>query len=200
MSLQITTPNTAEPVTLAAVKSRLRLTDTTDDALITSQIPVARLFAEKITRRSLALKTYAFSLDRFPDWQKPIRIPMPPLVSVLGITFLDSTLTQQTWDPADYYTASNQSPALIVPNPGYIYPPIARVPGAVEVSFTAGYTVAVDDGGAPTTDQHFGIAFESICRLCVYLYQTPDAVLSEGMKEDPLGAISMLRSIKVYEF
>jgi len=201
MSLQITIANTAEPVSLAAVKSRLRLTDTTDDALITSQIPVARMFAEKITRRSLALKTYALSMDRFPEFNRPIRIPVPPLVEVLDITFLDANLVTQTWDPAEYYVASAQSPALIVPAPGFIYPPpCPHIPGAVTVNFNAGYTVAQYDGGAALTDAHFGVAFEAICRLTTYLYQTPEAVLSEGMRTDPLGAVSMLRSIKIYEF
>ena len=201
MALQITTPNAAEPVTLAMVKARLRLTNTADDALITSQIPVARAFAEKVCRRSLALKSYALSMDRFPHFNHPIRIPVPPLVEVQSITFLDDTLTLQTWDPTEYYIAAAQSPALIVPAPGFIYPPpTPHIPGGVSVNFTAGYTVVLSDGGAPITDQHAAIAIEAICRLSVYLYQAPEAVLVDGMKPDPLGAISMLRSIKIYEF
>lgn len=200
MSLQITTGPTAEPVALADVKARLRLVDTADDALITKQIPVARAFAERVTRRSLALKTYAAFLDRFPVPNGPIRVPVPPLIAVSAIKYLDSTLTQQVWDSSEYYIATQQTPGLIVPKPGFIYPSPGVVPGAVEIDFTAGYTVASDDGGFATTDQYFSTAFESICRLCVYLYQNPDVTLSEGMKEDPLGAMSMLRSIKVYEF
>lgn len=200
MSLQITTGPTAELVTLAAVKARLRLTSTADDALITGQIPVARTFAEKITRRSLALKTYALFLDGFPPVYQPLRVPVPPLVQVTSIKYLDNTLTQQTWDPSEYFVAPSQSPGLIIPVSGFIYPSAARVPGSVEVDFTAGYTVTAEDGGAPITDQNAGIATEAISRLCVYLYQTPEASEVGMVKDDPLGAVSMLRSIKIYEF
>lgn len=134
MSLQITstTPPT-EPVAVDDVKARLRLTTTADDATIALQITAAREFAEKVTRRSLCFKSYAYIIDRFPFPHEPIRVPVPPLIAVTGITFLDSTLTEQTWDPADYFIAGKQSPALIVPVPGIIYPPTAHVPGAVEI-------------------------------------------------------------------
>lgn len=145
MSLQIVTPPTAEPVTVAAVKARLRLTTTADDANIALYISSAREFAERVTRRSLAAKSYALFMDRFPAPYEPIRLPAPPLTEVTAIKFYDDTLTQQTWDPTEYWVALNQSPALIVPTPGIVYPCAARVPGAVEIDFTTGPASISDD-------------------------------------------------------
>src|SRR5690242_15085154 len=127
MSLQIVTGPTAEPVTVDEVKARLRITSTNDDATIAAHITAAREFAEKETRRSLAYKSYALYLDRFPYPYEPIRVPVPPLVAVSAVKYLDPvTLVSTTWDPTEYLVSAVQSPGLIFPNPiaptGRVYP------------------------------------------------------------------------------
>lgn len=202
MSLVIITGPTAEPVTLAEVKARLRLTDTTDDALITTQITAAREYAEKMTRRSLNYKTYSAFFDGFPDCGKPIRVPVPPLIALTAVKYLDSTLTWQTWDPSEYYVAALQVPALIVPTPANIYPCPADVPGSVEVDFTAGYgypgqtTPTVIPPG-PTCPEHLK---EGIRQLAVYIYEHPSVITSEGLKEAPINFRSFFDSNKVWVF
>jgi uncharacterized phiE125 gp8 family phage protein len=190
MSLQIKTPPTVEPVTLVEVKQRLRLTTTDDDAAITGHIVAAREFAEKVSRRSLAVKSYAYGMDRFPHPYEPIVLPAPPLVSVTAVKYLDEALTQQTWDPTEYYVASNNVPALIVPKPGLIYPSTGRVPGAVEVDFDGGFTPA-------QCPEHLK---EGIRQLAVHIYEHPEAVTSEGLKEAPLALMSFFTANKVYVF
>ena len=202
MSLQITTPPSAEPVTVDEVKARLRLTTTADDATIALQITAAREFAEKVTRRSLCVKSYAYILDRFPYPHEPIRVPVPPLIQITGITYLDETLTSQTWDPAEYFVAGKQSPGLIVPVPGLIYPATARVPGAVEVDFTAGYGFPGAAGppiipAGPVCPEHLK---EGVRQLTVHIYEHPEAVTSEGLKEAPLALMSFFSANKVYVF
>jgi uncharacterized phiE125 gp8 family phage protein len=202
MSLVIITGPTAEPVTLAEVKTRLRLTDTTDDALITTQITAAREYAEKMTRRSLNYKTYAAFFDSFPDCGKPIRIPVPPLIAVTAVKYLDSTLTLQTWDPTEYYVAAQQSPALIVPTPANIYPCPASVPGCVEVDFTAGYgypgqTTPTTIPAGPVCPENLK---EGIRQLAVYIYENPSVINSEGLREAPLSFRSFFDANKVWVF
>jgi uncharacterized phiE125 gp8 family phage protein len=202
MSLQIITPPTAEPVTVAEVKARLRLTTTADDSVILSNITAAREFAEKATRRSLAYKSYAYFLDRFPCPSEPIRIPVPPLIAVTAIKYLDGTLTQQTWDPLEYFVAPMQSPALIVSKPTFIYPCAGPVPGAVEIDFTAGYgypgqqTPTVIPAG-PICPEHLK---EGIRQLAVHIYEHPEAVTPEGLKEAPLALMSFFDANKIYVF
>lgn len=172
MSLLITTPPVSEPVTLAEVKSRLRLASTADDAMLTSHITAAREFAEKISNRSLAAKSYAYILDRFPAPGQPIRVPMPPLVSVTAVKWLDSDLTQQTWDASEYFVANMQSPALIVPKPGFVYPSAAKVPGAVEVDFVAGAGIINDWK-------------RSIQDVVVFMYENPGAAIPVELVQIP---------------
>jgi uncharacterized phiE125 gp8 family phage protein len=204
MSLQITTPPTAEPVTLAEVKARLRLTTTDDDTTITSNITAAREFAEKVTRRSLVVKNYAYAMDRFPFPHEPIRVPAPPLVQVIAVKYLDYTLTQQTWDPSEYFIAQRQEPALIVPNPGLIYPDTARVPGAVEIDFTSGYGAVASAAGVtpatPATQACPEHIREGIRQLAVHIYEHPEAVTPEGLKEAPLALMTFFSANKIYVF
>ena len=190
MYLQTTVQPTTEPVAVDDVKARLRLTTTADDVTIAGQITQAREFAEKVSRRSLAYKSYSGFLDRFPFPHEPIRMPVPPIVSVTAIKFYDSTLTQQTWDPTEYWVASAQSPALIVPIPGLIYPPTASVPGAVEVDFAAGwgYPGAPASGGTPAIPAGPALPSDwqrSIQDVAVFIYEHPGEPIPEALVQIP---------------
>lgn len=190
MSLQIVTPPSAEPVTVAEVKARLRLTNTADDAMIAKQITAAREFAEKITRCSLALKSYKLLLDKFPWPSEPLRMPVPPLISVTAIKYTDVTLAQLTWSSAEYgvYNVGTVPAAgLIRPLPGFTYPCPVCVPNAVEIDFTAG----------ATPPEHVN---EGIRQLAVHIYDHPEAVTSEGLKEAPLALMSFFTANRVYVF
>ena len=165
----------AEPVSLDEVKDRLRLTSTDDDAAITTYISAAREHAERVSRRSLAPKTYAQILDRFPFHNEPIRLTNPPVTGVTAIKYLDSTLTSQTWDPTEYFLAASQSPALIIPKPGNTYPATARVPGAVEVDFTTG----------PDADDLPVSWKQNIIELAVFIYDHPGEIVPASLVTIP---------------
>lgn len=195
MSLQILTPPIAEPVLLQEVKDRLRLTTTADDALITSLITPARVFAEKVTRKSLVSKGYSLSLDRFPWPHEPLILPVPPVSAVTSITYFDETGTLQTLDPSEYVVGLAQLPAVIIPTPGTVFPPTWRAPGlaTVTVAFTAGPA-----SGALQID--ISTALEGIRQLTAHFYEHPSAVSAETLKEMPLGIQTLLGANKVYGF
>ena len=198
MPLQIVSGPSAEPVSLAQVKLRLRLTSTNDDALITSQITPAREFAEKITSKSLASKTYKYFSDRFPWSGNAIELPVPPLTGVTAIKYLDENSAPQTW-ASDLYNVYNlgmmRVHGIIRPVPGGAYPvTLVGFEQTVEVDFTAGFGYGTAAPYCPSYIQ------ESIIRLTVYLYENPNASENQITREDPLGAVSMLRSGKGWNF
>lgn len=61
---------TDEPVSVADVKAQLRVTHSSDDALLSSLITSAREFIEQFTGRALAAATYRYSgkLKLLPLW------------------------------------------------------------------------------------------------------------------------------------
>lgn len=177
-----------EPVTLTEVKQEARLTSTADDSLLTGLISTAREVAEDMTHRSLALKTYQVYLDHFPPPTEPIRVPAPPLVTLSSIEYLDSTLTWQTWDAAEYFVASVQEPALILYKPGSIYPVAQCVPWPVRVNFTAGF-----DAANPNAEPKIPSKFKKgLIRLVIHFYEHPEAISTENYKAIPLGIRTLL--------
>jgi uncharacterized phiE125 gp8 family phage protein len=178
MSLQIVPSSITEPVTLAVLKARIKLTSTADDVQLTGIITQAREFAERVSRRSLAVKSYAYTMDHFPPpYERVIRVPVPPLIGLTAITYFDETLTEQTLDPSEYWVAPAQIPALIVPTPGNVWPSVARVPGAVTLSFTAGYGA----GG-----QALPVSWaNNIADIAVFAYENAGVPIPENLVQIP---------------
>lgn len=198
MAVQIISGPTAEPVTLAELKDQCRLdpSDTLQDTMLSGYITAARVTAERVTRRSLASKVYKIFFDRFPSPGEPIRLPLPPVTAVSAIKYLDSTLTLQTWDPTEYFLALVQSPALVVPVPGQVYPCPARVPSAVEVDMTAGF----DGAGGPALAVVMPDLKEAVKQIAQHYFDHPEVISAENDKELPGNAYAVLRSRMIYVF
>jgi uncharacterized phiE125 gp8 family phage protein len=190
MSLQIEPTTITEPVTLAALKARMKLTSTADDTQLTGIITQAREIAERVSRRCLAYKSLAYTMDRFPYPHEPIRVPVPPLISLTSITFFDETVTEQTLDPSEYWVAAQQIPALIAPKPGIVWPPTARLPGAVTLNFTAGYNYpgAAAVGSTPAIPPGPALPVSwanNIMDLAVFIYENAGVRVPESLVQIP---------------
>lgn len=135
--------NAAEPITTAVAKAHLRIDQDDEDALIADLGVAAREYFEEETGRQLIETTWEMRMDGFPtNSLLPIVIPRPPLQSVTSITYNDGS-SIQTWDASKYTV---ETPAgigagngLVYPKVGENYPTTAVVPGAVTVTFVAGY-------------------------------------------------------------
>ena len=140
MSLWEVTAPTVEPVTLTEAKAHARVSDTSEDTWITSQITTAREWAETYTGRAFLTQTWDLKLDGFPAC---IELPKPPAISVTSITYIDTAGNSQVMSSADYTTSlptgPYASPGYIVPVYGGTWPSIRSVPDAVIVRFVAGY-------------------------------------------------------------
>jgi uncharacterized phiE125 gp8 family phage protein len=147
MSLQLVTPPAVEPVTLAEAKLHLRVDYNDDDALITTLIAAARQQAETITGRQFCTATWKFNLDQFPAYGysplSGILVPKAPVASITSIQYLDMGSTLQTWSNTLYACDLANEPARITPTFGQIWPIALPQINAVQVTFVAGYGVAV---------------------------------------------------------
>lgn len=157
-----------EPLTLADAKNWLRVEIADDDALIADLITAARLECEAINNRSFINTQWMLTLDYFPPYSSrytsllppaivgpmsdrnywlnlsdvAIGLPMPPLVTVDSITYVDPNGTTQTLDPtpsANKVTISAGTPGQITPFYGTIFPVTQPVLSAVNITFTCGY-------------------------------------------------------------
>lgn len=146
-------PNDPVPalVSLAEMYSQLRLDPAgsppshPDDALIelAVQAAVDELCGpngEGWLGRALMRREYVLAFDRWPTGE--VRLPLPPVQGVSGISYLDGAGVVQTLDPALYDVAlTGTAPAILYPAYGKTWPVTRIAPGAVKVQFVAG----VDD-------------------------------------------------------
>jgi uncharacterized phiE125 gp8 family phage protein len=129
-------------VTLAEAKAQLRVTHTDDDEFIGRLIKVAQAQIDGPDGAGIAVvqQQWRLSLDAFPA---VIRVPLNPVRAVVSITYDDGTV--KTLSPTAYTLDKDRSPAVIAPAYGTSWPTARDVPGAVKVTFEAGYDATPED-------------------------------------------------------
>jgi hypothetical protein len=160
----------SEPIEVADAKNYLGVPSsiTSDDGLIGDMITAARYECENINSRSFINTTWKLTLDYFPPYSSrytsllppaivgpmsdrnywlnlsdvAISLPMPPLVSVTGITYVDPSGATRDLDvspDAQNVTISAGTPGQITPFYGKIFPVTQPILSAVNISYLAGY-------------------------------------------------------------
>lgn len=136
MALRRITAPAYEPITVADAKAHLRIDVADDDAYIAVLIQAAREQAESICERSFVEQTWELTLDTFPD---AIRLPMPRILSVAAVQYLDDTGALRTLAPASYVVDDKSEPGYIVPAPESTWPATqAGAVNALTVTYKAG--------------------------------------------------------------
>jgi len=138
----------APVVTPAEAKAHLRVDHSDDDAYITSLIGVASTAAAERLERTLGLREWDLRLDS-EDVRTgfDIRLPGPPLVEVVSVTYVDTDGAVQTYDPANYRVFGIGAPhgGGIRAKSGSVWPSLQYGPEAVTVRYRAGYETVPDD-------------------------------------------------------
>jgi hypothetical protein len=101
---RITAP-AAQPVTLAEAKAFAAIETTDWDALVASMIAGATAALDGEAGelgRAILEQTWRLDLDGFPACSGAIELPLPPLISVDEITYLDPAGAEQTLAPTAY--------------------------------------------------------------------------------------------------
>ena len=149
MVLTLVSESTIEPVTVAELKTYLRMesTDSTaEDGLLGLYITVARKQAEHLTRRALITKTWQLRLDDFANDTAIIELPKPPLSTAstnVSITYIkDTTAGDTTTIGSTVFTVdSNSEPGRIYPAYGNEWPDAIRdQKHAITIQYVSGYS------------------------------------------------------------
>lgn len=156
MNLTLVTPPASEPVTLAQAKLWLRVTDPSEDDLVADLVTAARERCEAEVSRSFLATGWRLELDAFPgmlvDPRRPgwtyerdspgpllaLFFPRARVTAVTSVTYLATDGTVTTLDPSLYQVQLGDA-ARLAPAYGRSWPATRFEPGAVKVSFTAGY-------------------------------------------------------------
>lgn len=162
---------TVEPLTVAEAKQYLRLETDADDSLIQDLISAARMVCEGLCDRSFVTTTWRLTLDYLPlatiggtigpavfgfSWPTgsrafddgSIMLPMPPLISLQSILYLDQGGTTRSLDVSDGspdVIVSPGTPGRISAGYGRFFPFTRPGIAAVAITYTAGYGPTADD-------------------------------------------------------
>lgn len=135
----------------------LRVTSgTVEDDYIDTLISAAASLSERFTRRAHAPQDRKLTMDRFPI--RYIRMPMPPLIEVTSIAYVDTDgVTRTLTEGTDYIVSAPVGPTApagrIEPAYGTCWP-IARCQlDSVTVTYRAGYADLTVDPPAVTIPQ-----------------------------------------------
>lgn len=131
---------TSEPVTLAELKTHLRIDQTSEDSLLENLITTAREYLEKRTGLALLTQEWRLILDEWPH-NGIISINKTPVQSITQIEIYDedgiaeladlsSTLLDGHSQPARLYVGAQTAPTQTL--------------NGIDISFTAGYGTAAD--------------------------------------------------------
>lgn len=164
--VEVITPATVVPVTVAEVKTHLRITDSSSDTYIESLLAVAVDIVERYLSRSLMERTVKQWLDFLPgydsdfDWQdgthdgpllfwtdtvRALELVGVPMKTITSFVTIDDSDVETVMDPALYIadTADKNQPSRIILRRGSVWPPNMRVAKSIYILGTVGYgTVA----------------------------------------------------------
>ncbi len=131
MSLQLTSPPTEEPVSLAEAKAWLRVESGNDeDDLIASLIAAARVRCEWHAASAFVTQGWTLWLDGIGA----VALPLPPLIAVETVTLYGADDGATVLDASGYRVdAPGGRLIFAAPHPGL------RAVNGVSIAFTAGY-------------------------------------------------------------
>ncbi len=188
MPHKIITPPEYLPVTLAEAKEHLRVDHDAEDALIESLISAAVQHIEDHTRRAIVTRIIDVYFDAFAD---EMEIPLPPLLSVESVSYIDSDGAAQTLDDTVYSVDSARSPGMVMLAYGQSWPATRCQKNAVTVRVQAGYG-----------DSWLAVppAMRAAILLIVgHLYENREAVvIGQAVNTLPLAVDALLAPYKVY--
>ena len=144
MWLNSTAAPAETPVSLTEAKAHLRVLHAADDAFIGALIDLATTYIggrAGIVGRALVTQSWEYRIDDFPDGGR-IELPLPPLVSVESVKYLDADGAEQTLATSVYNVETSTLVGMIRLAYNQDWPETLDDDYAVRIRFTAGYGAA----------------------------------------------------------
>lgn len=213
MPLYLVTKPTAAALSRAAVKQHLRVeaANTDDDDLIDALIEAVTSHLDGrdgVLNRALVAQIWDLKLDAFPysgcasRWSRDgysISVPLPPLISVTSIKYVDTDNAEQTFNASGYHVvgAGGGQPARIQLRDGVSWPSLSSTwPEPVTVRLLAGY---VDTTNSPATGAIPAAIIAAMKLTIGHLYANRESVVvGVSAVEVPKSAEWLLEPYKVF--
>lgn len=142
--LRCVTPPAVSPLSLDEAKAHLEVDSIYRDELIQASIDAAVGDVDGPHGIGIAMirQTWKLTLDRF-DCR--MTIPLTPVISIDAVEYVDATGEVVELASDRYHFAADLDPPLLTPAFGTLFPLTRCEPGAVRITFTAGFGEAAGD-------------------------------------------------------
>lgn len=178
MGLIRTSPPTSL-ITPSGAKAHLRIDHAEDDALLTEMLAASTDYIERQTNTALGAADYLMTLDGWPA-SGSFRVPRPPLLSIDSITYRDGDGQAVPLPSGSFAVDETERPARVVLIGNLPATPVA--PGAVRVSFRAGYETPED---APAALLH------AVKMVLGHFYENREAAIDRRVDTVPMAVESI---------
>lgn len=160
MGTKLITEPAVKAVSIDDVKSFLRITSTSENAIIDGFIEAATQFVERHTNRKLINQTWDYFLNQFPGtrrgqpWWDGVRqghkqtvlgqadfveLPFGPAQSITLVNTFDQDNNETTFSSSDYSLDDTNAPPRIILNDGSTWPTDLRTQHAIKIRAVYGY-------------------------------------------------------------
>lgn len=135
--LRLTTPPSAEPISVADLKAHLRIDDTDSDSYLATIAAAARSAVESFLQSTILETTWTWTLETFPA---QLLLPKGPLLTTTGlqIDYVDDLGASQTLSSSSYRVSLGPI-GRIEPGYGLTWPSTRAQMDAVTVTWKSGY-------------------------------------------------------------
>lgn len=183
-----------EPVSLNLARTQCKLDAdlTSEDELLTLFIQAAREISEDFCKRTWCESVWEMSLSEFPS-DDGLRLPMGPVIDVLGLSYLDSQGTRV--EVLDYASTLDTTPAYLYPAAGTFWPSVQCAPGSVVVQYRAGYQGV---GSPPDASAVPAAVKKSILSMVAYWFEHREEATEGTVETLPFGWEFALQPFRVY--
>lgn len=145
--LVLVTAPTVEPVSVDELREFVRVDARTEARTLGLVLTAARSYFERLTGLALLSQEWRMELDRTPCGRE-IEIPRAPLLAITHIKYkAETTGTLTVWSSAAYTLAGTgiaRAFGRVWLNEDSDWPDLGSFPGALQVTFTAGFGTAAD--------------------------------------------------------
>lgn len=191
MPVVVITPPAYALVSLEEAKAHLRVDFDDDDDYIESLV-------EGVTNtldgpdgwlgRALITQTLEWRGDEFGPCD--IRLPYPPIISIVCVKYDDDAGNEQTVSSSDYRLVGQPSMPRLALAYGASWPSTRWQSECVRIRYTAGYGTAVDSVPAPIR--------QAVLLMIAELYENRELTTDRSRAELPFSAMALLSTYRVF--
>lgn len=201
-ALYLITAPTEDVVSRADMKKHLRVAaaDTDDDDTIDAMRDAVVQYIDGrdgYLGRALADQTWELRMSWFPGGCDHIRIPLPPLIEVVSVKYIDTDGNEQPYDAANYHVTGAGDRGTLRLRANKCWPTLGvGWPEPAIIRFRAGY---IDSGNSPPTINVPAPIIAAIKLFTANLYENRQTiVVGQTAIELPWAAEALLRAYRVF--